>query len=183
MKDYYKILGITKYATSDEIKTAFRNKSLKYHPDKNLNIDSKKKKLYKIKFNLIVEAYQVLSDPYKRGRYDSEFERNNSLTTDFFPSNTNLFNNFFSDFNRVLKFPDTPSTSNYNSFSSYSSFTNKNGEKKVVKSYNVNNSGKKDSYREEYEIDKSGNKKNLKKSGNDSLFNSQNKFNKFLDNK
>lgn len=63
-KDYYKILGVSKEATQDEIKKAYRKLAVKYHPDK--NPDSKEAE----KFKDIGEAYEVLKDPEKRKRYD-----------------------------------------------------------------------------------------------------------------
>jgi curved DNA-binding protein len=64
-KDYYTILGISKTATTDEIKKAFRKLALKYHPDKNAN-----NKTAEEKFKEISEANDVLSDPEKRKKYD-----------------------------------------------------------------------------------------------------------------
>jgi curved DNA-binding protein len=64
-KDYYKILGITRTSTKDEIKRAYRQLALKYHPDRNPD-----DKQAEEKFKEINEAYQVLSDPEKRARYD-----------------------------------------------------------------------------------------------------------------
>lgn len=61
-KDYYKILGVTKTATEDEIKKAYRRLAHQYHPDK-ASGDEKK-------FKEISEAYQVLSDKQKREQYD-----------------------------------------------------------------------------------------------------------------
>lgn len=61
MKDYYKVLGINKGASEEEIKKAFRKLAHKYHPDK--GGDEKK-------FKEINEAYQVLSDKQKRAQYD-----------------------------------------------------------------------------------------------------------------
>lgn len=63
-KDYYKTLGLTKTATDDEIKKAYRKLALKYHPDKN------KSPLAEEKFKEIAEAYEVLSDKKKREVYD-----------------------------------------------------------------------------------------------------------------
>jgi curved DNA-binding protein len=63
--DYYKILGIDKKATQDEIKKAYRTLAVKYHPDK--NPDNKEAEE---KFKLINEANGVLSDPEKRKKYD-----------------------------------------------------------------------------------------------------------------
>lgn len=67
-KDYYKILGVARGASADEIKKAFRKLARKYHPDLNLG-DNKKKS--EEKFKEINEAYEVLSDPEKRKKYDT----------------------------------------------------------------------------------------------------------------
>ncbi len=64
-KDYYKVLGVDRKATQDEIKKTFRKLAMKYHPDKN-----KDNKQAEEKFKEINEAYEVLSDPKKRERYD-----------------------------------------------------------------------------------------------------------------
>ncbi|MDP2705645.1 MAG: DnaJ domain-containing protein, partial [bacterium] len=61
-KDYYKILGVTKAATEDEIKKAYRRLAHQHHPDK-ASGDEKK-------FKEVSEAYQVLSDKQKRAQYD-----------------------------------------------------------------------------------------------------------------
>ncbi len=65
-KDYYKILGVSRDASQDEIKKAFRKLALKYHPDKN-----KGNKEAEERFKEINEAYAVLSDPEKRRQYDT----------------------------------------------------------------------------------------------------------------
>ena len=65
-KDYYKILGVEKSATKEEISKAFRKLALKYHPDKNPN-----NKAAEEKFKEITEAHEVLSDPEKRKKYDA----------------------------------------------------------------------------------------------------------------
>jgi len=63
-KDYYKILGVSKSATTDEIKRAYKKLAVKYHPDVN------KEDGAEAKFKEINEAYQVLSDTQKRSNYD-----------------------------------------------------------------------------------------------------------------
>jgi len=64
-KDYYKILGVDRKASADEIKKAYRKLAMQYHPDRNPD-DKKAEERFK-EFN---EAYQVLSDEKKRSRYD-----------------------------------------------------------------------------------------------------------------
>ncbi len=64
-KDYYSILGVSKTASADEIKKAFRKQAVKYHPDRNPN-----NKKAEDKFKEISEAYEVLSDSEKRKQYD-----------------------------------------------------------------------------------------------------------------
>ena len=64
-KDYYEILEVTKTATAAEIKKAYRQQALKYHPDKNPGDKSAEEK-----FKLAAEAYEVLSDENKRAQYD-----------------------------------------------------------------------------------------------------------------
>lgn len=64
-KDYYKILGVSKTATQDEIKKAYRKLAVKYHPDKN-----KGNKEAEDKFKEVNEANEVLSDKEKRKKYD-----------------------------------------------------------------------------------------------------------------
>uniref|UniRef100_A0A9J8A2N6 GIPC PDZ domain containing family, member 2 n=1 Tax=Cyprinus carpio carpio TaxID=630221 RepID=A0A9J8A2N6_CYPCA len=63
-KDYYKILGIAKGASDDDIKKAYRKQALKWHPDKNKTANAEEK------FKEVAEAYDVLSDPKKREIYD-----------------------------------------------------------------------------------------------------------------
>jgi len=63
-KDYYKILGVEKSATPDDIKKAYRKLALKWHPDKNSQDEESKVKAEKM-FKDIGEAYAVLSDERK----------------------------------------------------------------------------------------------------------------------
>lgn len=64
-RDYYEILGISKGASDDEIKKAYRKMAIKYHPDKNEGDKEAEEK-----FKEAAEAYEVLRDPQKRSRYD-----------------------------------------------------------------------------------------------------------------
>lgn len=64
MKDYYKILGVTKSATEKEIKQAYRRKAKKLHPDNDPTTDRNPL------FNELVQAYETISDPKLRANYD-----------------------------------------------------------------------------------------------------------------
>ena len=68
--DYYKVLGVYKNETQDDIKTAFRKLARKYHPDLNPNDPTAKEK-----FQAVNEANEVLSDPEKRKKYDEYGEQ------------------------------------------------------------------------------------------------------------
>ena len=64
-RDYYEILEVSKTATPEELKKAYRKKAIQYHPDKNQG-----DKAAEEKFKEAAEAYEVLSNPEKRQRYD-----------------------------------------------------------------------------------------------------------------
>jgi molecular chaperone DnaJ len=66
-RDYYEVLGISKSATPEEIKKAYRNLALKYHPDR---VTPDKKKEAEEKFKEMSEAYEVLIDSKKKANYD-----------------------------------------------------------------------------------------------------------------
>lgn len=83
-KDYYTLLGISKTATAEEIKKAYRKLAVKFHPDKNPG-----NKQSEEKFKEIGEAYEVLKDPVKRKKYDTlgsnwkQYEQNAGNDADF----------------------------------------------------------------------------------------------------
>ena len=64
-RDYYEVLGVSKDATPEEIKKAYRKMAVKYHPDRNPG-----DKAAEEKFKEAAEAYDVLSDTEKRAKYD-----------------------------------------------------------------------------------------------------------------
>lgn len=66
-KDYYEVLGLSKTATADDIKRAYRKLALEWHPDRHQGSD---KEHAETRFKEINEAYQVLSDPQKKSNYD-----------------------------------------------------------------------------------------------------------------
>ena len=80
MDNYYKILGVNRDSSTDEIKKAFRALAKKYHPDN----DSGDKK----KFEEINMAYQILSDEQKRKAYDDKLDAASNRTNSQFEQNT-----------------------------------------------------------------------------------------------
>src|SRR5580704_15249936 len=64
-EDYYDLLGVSRTATEEEMKKAYRKKAVQYHPDKN-----KGDKAAEEMFKKVSEAYEVLKDPDKRAAYD-----------------------------------------------------------------------------------------------------------------
>lgn len=69
-RDYYEVLGVSKNATADEIKSAYRKLALKWHPDRWVSGTDAEKKTAEENFKEASEAYSVLSDPQKKARYD-----------------------------------------------------------------------------------------------------------------
>ncbi|NWI25434.1 DNJB8 protein, partial [Sula dactylatra] len=74
MVDYYKVLGLQKSASQDDVKKSYHKLALKWHPDKN---PSNKEEAEK-KFKAIAAAYEVLSDPQKRSFYDRSVKESRS---------------------------------------------------------------------------------------------------------
>lgn len=63
-RDYFEVLGVSRSASEEEVRKAFRKKAMEYHPDRNKNPDAEGK------FKEVNEAYQVLIDPEKRSQYE-----------------------------------------------------------------------------------------------------------------
>ncbi|XP_055636030.1 dnaJ homolog subfamily C member 7 isoform X2 [Toxorhynchites rutilus septentrionalis] len=92
-KDYYKILGVSKQATEDEIKKAYRKRALVHHPDRHANSSEEEKKEQERKFKEVGEAYTVLSDAGKKTRYDSGYDIDDLEQSDIDPQH--MFRQFF----------------------------------------------------------------------------------------
>ena len=98
-RDYYDVLGVTKSASKDDIKKAYRKLALKYHPDK-----TKGDKTSEEKFKEASEAYHILSDEKRKSNYDqfghAAFEGAGGAGQGFggFSSFSDIFEDFFSDF-------------------------------------------------------------------------------------
>ncbi|XP_038838239.1 dnaJ homolog subfamily C member 7-like isoform X2 [Salvelinus namaycush] len=94
-KDYYKVLGVDKNATEDEIKKAYRKRALMHHPDRHSSASAEIQKEEEKKFKEVGEAFTVLSDPKKKSRYDSghDLEDDTGNMGDF--DANNIFKAFF----------------------------------------------------------------------------------------
>ena len=64
--DYYKVLGVVRGASDREIRRAYKAQALKWHPDKNAGNEEEAEK----QFQKVAEAYEILTDPEKKRRYD-----------------------------------------------------------------------------------------------------------------
>lgn len=95
-RDYYEVLNVSRSASPDEIKKAYRKLAMQYHPDKNPS----KKKEAEERFKEISEAYEVLSDPDKRQRYNQFGHA--GVKSSFGPGGFD----FFRDFTHGTEFQD-----------------------------------------------------------------------------
>jgi molecular chaperone DnaJ len=96
MKDYYKILGVDKNSSQDEIKKAYRKIAMKYHPDRNPN-----NKQAESMFKEAAEAYEILSNPEKKSNYD-RFGQTGDFSNGFAYDVNDIFSQFgniFGSFN------------------------------------------------------------------------------------
>ncbi len=93
-KDYYNILGVSRDASKEEIKKSYRRLAIKYHPDRNPN-----DKEAEDKFKEAAEAYEVISDPEKRSRYD-QFGHEGVKSTGF--EGFSNFDDIFSHFSDIF---------------------------------------------------------------------------------
>jgi len=93
--DYYDILGVSVNATEDEIKKAYRKLALQWHPDKNNSSDAEEI------FKLITEAYEVLSNPESRRKYDRGGDTQFNYNDFQFHNPFEIFQQMFTNFNRA----------------------------------------------------------------------------------
>jgi len=96
-RDYYEVLGVSKEATKDEIKKAYRKQALKYHPDKNPG-DKKAEEHFKE----AAEAYEVLSNDEKKARYDRYGHAGMGSSGGGFSGNTMTMEDIFSSFGDIF---------------------------------------------------------------------------------
>ena len=96
--NYYKILGIEKNATNQEIRKAYKKLVIKCHPDKNIDNKEKAEDVFK----KITEAYSVLSDSNKRKRYDLYGTTENFGQINYMEVFTNFMNNFVENNQEII---------------------------------------------------------------------------------
>lgn len=93
-KNYYKILGVARDASSKEIKKAYRKQALEWHPDKHADKDEAEREEVHKKFHDIAEAYEILSDDDVRAKYDrGEDVTGNAQSQEQNPFGRNPFGN------------------------------------------------------------------------------------------
>jgi len=103
--DYYKLLNITKSATQDQIRQAYRKESLKTHPDRLVNATPAETKQATERFQAVADAYYVLSDAKRRQEYDILCKTRSDRTDD--PASSS---GFFSQFSSMFGGAAPPNT-------------------------------------------------------------------------
>ena len=93
-RDYYQVLGVTREASPEEIKRAYRRKAKEFHPDKN----PKERATAEEEFKQVAESYEVLSDPDKRAQYDRYGHAGPAQGFDFSRTDFRRARQDFSDF-------------------------------------------------------------------------------------
>src|SRR5246127_3158922 len=101
-RDFYEVLGVSKTATVDEIKSSYRKAALKWHPDRN----PENKQEAEIKFRECTEAYSVLSDQEKRQIYDTYGHAGLSSAGGGVDFNGTIFQDFHDIFGDFFGFED-----------------------------------------------------------------------------
>ncbi|KAF6724967.1 DnaJ-like protein subfamily C member 7 [Oryzias melastigma] len=116
-KDYYKVLGVGKNATEDEIKKAYRKRALMHHPDRHSSATPEVQKEEEKKFKEVGEAFTILSDPKKKMRYDSghDLEDDGCFDGGDFDAN-NIFRAFFGGRGGGFSFDSSPDSQPGNFF-------------------------------------------------------------------
>lgn len=116
-KDYYKVLGVGKNATEDEIKKAYRKRALMHHPDRHSSATPEVQKEEEKKFKEVGEAFTVLSDPKKKVRYDNghDLEDDGCFDGGDFDAN-NIFRAFFGGHSGGFTFDSSPDSGPGNFF-------------------------------------------------------------------
>lgn len=98
--NFYEVLELKQNATQEEIKAAFRAKAMLYHPDRNPN-----NKEAEDKFKTINAAYEVLSNPQKRSKYDRQQNKSHDFFANGFPSTEDMFSTLFGNFTTIRNVP------------------------------------------------------------------------------
>src|SRR5215471_10260948 len=101
-RDFYEVLGVSKTATVDEIKSAYRKAAMKWHPDRS----PENKQEAEVRFRECTEAYSVLSDPEKRQVYDTYGHAGLSSSAGGVDFNGTIFQDFHDIFGDFFGFED-----------------------------------------------------------------------------
>ncbi|KAL2900719.1 Chaperone protein dnaJ 72 [Bienertia sinuspersici] len=117
MADHYKVLGVTKAASKQEIKEAYRKLAIQFHPDKHAQSSKSAKDFATLKFKQVSEAYEVLIDERKRAAYNLSRHKNggcynsSDYTSSSYKSN-NYGGNFYYRGGSYHRHPNSSSSAN-----------------------------------------------------------------------